>query len=292
MVRLSKGEVRITAVDRTANDAKLSPDEMELEATFTDNEGHDWKIVQLALAPLSPQPDSEPWFGGVATDMLYHGQTGNGTLLEPLVKAALLSWGWADIWRDGEKVASSALIHVMLTSDTRDAANGFKYSGYDSTKNPVRQIHLIVPPRTGLPSKGGFLHLMWQNAQIQRGTPQQILAKPVARAAQMPTIKLSAVPYLKWGEPVLRVQAGQRVRLELTNNDPSSVHAFMMDTPEGHIHVPLPQGSKWVTSMIFDQPGEYKFWCPVANHQSRGMYGRVVVEGGVPGGSFPPSVGR
>lgn len=92
VVRLPKGEVRITAVDRTANDTKLSQDEMELEATFTDNEGHDWKIVQLALAPLSPKPDSEPWFGGVATDMLYHGQTGNGTPLEPLVKAALLSW--------------------------------------------------------------------------------------------------------------------------------------------------------------------------------------------------------
>jgi uncharacterized cupredoxin-like copper-binding protein len=283
--RLPKGEFRLTAFDRTQNDSKQSQDSFAMTAEFTDEEGNEWKIMNLITAPFSPKIDEEPWYGGVATDLLYHGASGKGTPAEPLVKAALIAWGWGDVWKNGEKAASSALIHVMVTSKTRNEADGYKYYGYDSTKNPVSEIHLLIP--SGVEgAKGGFLHVVWENADIERGTPQKIAARAAQIDPSMPTIRLSAVPFLTWSKPEITVEVGQKVRLILDNEDPISFHAFMIDTPEGHVHVMMPQGGMWATTLTFDQPGEYRFWCPVSNHAKRGMYGRIIVGGGVPGGSF------
>lgn len=284
IVRLPKGEFRLTAFDRTMNDSKQSQDSFAMTATFTDEEGNEWKVMNLITAPFSPKIDEEPWYGGVATDLLYHGGSGKGTPAVPLVKADLIAWGWGDVWKNGEKAASSALIHVMVTSKTRNEADNFKYYGYDTTANPVREIHLLIP--SGVSAKGGFLHVMWEDAEIERGTPQKIAARAAQIDPAMPTIRLSAVPYLRWSKPEIAVQTGQTVRLILDNEDPISFHAFMMDTPDGHLHVMMPQGGMWATTFVFNQPGEYKFWCPVSNHQMRGMYGRIIVGGGVPGGSF------
>lgn len=291
VVKLPKGEFRLTAFDRTMNDTKQSQDSFAMTAAFTDEEGNEWKVLNLITAPFSPNIDDEPWYGGVATDMQYHGNSGKGTPAVPLVKADLLAWGWGDVWKNGKKAASSALIHVMVTSQTRNEADNFKYYGYDSTMNPVREVHLVIS--SGVEgAKGGFLHVMWENADIERGTPQKIAAKAAQIDPDMPTIRLSAVSYLKWSKPEITVQTGQKVRLILDNEDPISFHAFMMDTPEGHLHVMMPQGGMWATTFVFDQPGEYKFWCPVSNHQMRGMYGRIIVSGGVPGGSFGVPDGR
>jgi FtsP/CotA-like multicopper oxidase with cupredoxin domain len=127
---------------------------------------------------------------------------------------------------------------------------------------------------------------VWENADIERGTPQKIAARAAQIDPSMPTIRLSAVPFLTWSKPEITVEVGQKVRLILDNEDPISFHAFMIDTPEGHVHVMMPQGGMWATTLTFDQPGEYRFWCPVSNHAKRGMYGRIIVGGGVPGGSF------
>lgn len=52
--------MRFAAVDRTENDTKLSDDFMEFAASFTDEEGNEWEIVQLALAASNPVMD--PWY--------------------------------------------------------------------------------------------------------------------------------------------------------------------------------------------------------------------------------------
>lgn len=288
VVRLRGGEFRAVAFDRTRNDTKLSRDSMAVEIAFTDRDGAEWEIVQLALAPLSSNPVAEPWLGGVVIDTLYHGGSGNGTPAVPLVSCKLCSWGWADIWENGKKVASSAPLHIMLTSDARDDARDFRYSCYDCRDQPIRQVHVMVPPSVGLPTPGGFLHVMWENAEWSEGTPEEIAAAAPRLGIDLPTLRLEAVEYLKWSASEIRVAAGQPFRLVLDNHDPSSFHAFMISTPQGEVHVPMPQGSTWVTSLVFDQPGEYEFWCPVSNHRGRGMYGRVVVGGGVPGGSEGP----
>ncbi len=222
--RLSGGTIRLAAFDRTANDTKLSADSMAVEVTFTDAEGAEWRIEQAALAPLSSNPVAEPWFGGVVIDTVYHGDTGNGTPAEPKVTCAMCSWGWADVYKDDQRVASSALLHVMVTSATR--GDDFAYACYDCTDRPVRQVHVVVPPRAYLPSPGGFLHVMWEDAEITRGTPAEVAAVAPDLGEDVPTIELSAVPYLRWDREEIRVEAGRKYRLLVHNDDPSSLHQF------------------------------------------------------------------
>lgn len=235
--RLSRGDIRVVAVDRTLNDTKVSRDSMAIAVSFTDADGADWRIELASLAPISPNPVTEPWFGGLAIDTLYHGQTGNGTPAEPLVRCELCSWGWADVYKNGKRVASSAPLHIMVTSRVRDDRNGFKYACYDCTKKPIEEVHVIVHPSAYLPSPGGFLHIMWENADVHTGTPDQIARIAPKLAEDVPTIELSAVPYLKWDKPEIHVKTGQKYRLVVHNNDPSSFHQFRLhDVPESAEH--------------------------------------------------------
>jgi uncharacterized cupredoxin-like copper-binding protein len=236
--QLSSGTFRAVAYDRTFNDTKISDDSMATEIAFTDFEGNEWRIEQVTLAPISPNPIMEPWFGGVTIDRPYHGHTGNGTPAEPLVRCMLCSWGWADIYKNDKRVASSALLHIMLTSDVR--GDDFNYQCYDCKDNPVREVHVIVPPSTYLPSPGGFLHVMWENASWERGSPDQIaqLAPDLEREQEdIPTIELSAKPYLAWDKQEIHVETGKKYRLLVHNNDPSSFHQFHLHShPEGEGH--------------------------------------------------------
>lgn len=227
--RLRSGTIRIVAFDRTRNDTKRSRDSMAVEIAFTDDDGAKWRIEQAALAPLSPNPVAEPWFGGVAIDTVYHGSTGNGTPLVPRVNCAMCSWGWADVYKDDKRVASSAPLHVMVTSDTRSDANGFRYACDDCTGKPVREVHVVVAPSAHLPAPGGFLHVMWENATVRRGDPSTITAAAPIIGQAVPTIELAAAPYLKWDKSEIRLRTGQRYRLLVHNMDPSSFHQI-------HVH--------------------------------------------------------
>ena len=240
---LSKGTFRAVAIDNTANDTKLSKDSMEVEIAFTDAEGDEWRIEQVTLAPLSPNPIAEPWYGGVVIGTRYHGQTGNGTPAEPLVHCELCSWGWSDIYKNGTRVASSALLHIMLTSDVR--GEDFTYMCYDCASNPVREVHVIVPPAAYLPAPGGFLHIMWENAEWERGSPA-VMKEAMAKLDQnVPTIELSAVPHLRWDQKEIRIQAGQKYRLLVHNNDPISFHQFSLHAmPAGAGHHAQPPDAR------------------------------------------------
>ena len=225
--RARSGTIRLVAFDRTLNDTRQSRDSMAVELSFTDGEGHEWRIEQAALAPLSPNPVAEPWFGGLAIDTLYHGTTGNGTPAVPTVTCAMCSWGWADVYRDGQRVASSAPLHVMVTSDTR--GDDFHYACYDCTRNPVREVHVVIDPSAHLPTPGGFLHVMWENADVRRGAPDQIARVAPRLAQDVPTIELAAAPYLRWDKSEIRLRTGQKYRLLVHNMDPSSFHQI-------HVH--------------------------------------------------------
>jgi plastocyanin len=283
VVELSEGEVKFAAIDRTKNDTSTSEDSMAFSARFTDHEGNRWKIVQIGLASMSPDPVMDPWFGGVAIDVPAHGDSGNGPAHMPKVRCMLCSWGWADVWMNGKRVGSSVPLHVMLSSDTRDDQKGFQWTSYDASKEPVREIHVMVMPEANLPVPGGFLHVMWENAEWSSGTPEEVGAEDRIATLEsefgldIETVELNAVAHLAWSEHEINVEVGKPIRLVLRNHDPISGHAFMMDTPEGHVHVPLPHGSPWHTTLVFDQPGTYEFWCPVGNHHGRGMYGKFIV---------------
>ncbi|MFN2433388.1 MAG: hypothetical protein ABR599_11355 [Gemmatimonadota bacterium] len=287
-VALPAGEVRFVAFDRTLNDSKLSQDSMAFHAKITDHEGSVWEIVQTRLAPVSPDPAGDPWYGGLAIDTTEHGTAHRGHPGEPQNVCAMCSWGWADIWKNGAKVAFSAPLHVMLSSDAHDEANDFKYFSYDVRQNPIREVHVLVDPSANLPAPGGYLHVMFENAEFTRGTPDEIAEQAEGQFPSWTDVTLNAVPALRWSDTKIDLPAGKTVRLILNNMDPSSFHAFKLRSPEGEVFIPLPQGDQWTTTLAFDQPGEYEYWCPVSNHRDRGMYGRIVVSEGVPGGTEGP----
>ena len=180
----------------------------------------------------------------------------------------------------------------MLSTQTHDPKAGYHYTCYDCTDRPIGEIHMVVT-EANLPTPGGFLHVMWHESEFARPTPEAMVANPPVRQPDFRTVTLDAVSHLQWSDTVIELTAGQPVRLVLNNMDPASFHGFVVRGPQGIVQVPLEQGSQWVTSLVFDQPGEYEFWCPVAYHRNRGMYGRFVVSEGVSGGTEgPPGEGR
>jgi hypothetical protein len=240
--RLPRGEIRFVSFDNTVNDTKLSRDSMEIDISFTDYEGAEWRIEQVALAPISSNPIHEPWFGGVVIDTLFHGHSGHASPALPLVRCMMCSYGWADVYKNGKKVASSALLHIMLTSDSRDDSRDFHYVEYDATKNPIRQVHIDAFPMNHLPSPGGFLHLTWENSEWKVGTPEEIKAIAPKMAKDLPTIEISAVPHLRWDRQEIHLKAGQKYRLLVHNSDPASFHQFRYHpTPEGAGHHEQPK---------------------------------------------------
>lgn len=236
--RTRAGSVRLLAVDRTLNDTPASRDSMQVEVRFTDSDSSEWRIVQAGLASLSPNPVGEPWLGGVAAGVEYHGTSGRGTAAMPRVWCEMCSWGWADVWRDGARIASGVPLHLMVTSATRgEPGAGGTYTCYDCTENPVRELHLMIPPSAGLPTPGGFLHLLWPEADVREDRPAALTASTEPVGEPWPVIRLRAVPYLEWSDTVIQVEAGQRYTLILDNQDPTAHHVFHLHGGgEGHGH--------------------------------------------------------
>ncbi|MGH2901240.1 MAG: hypothetical protein ACRDMZ_21365, partial [Solirubrobacteraceae bacterium] len=108
-----------------------------------------------------------------------------------------------------------------------------------------------------------------------RTAPQPL--GPTATATTIPdaTVEVSLVEY------VLEV-AGARVRragviaFEATN-DGLERHALAVDGPAGTVRTPaLPPGERATIALALP-PGTYKWYCPIGDHERRGMAGRVRV---------------
>jgi hypothetical protein len=147
-------------------DAGSKGDSVAAQASFTSQDGARWevKIDRVAQEDLSPM---EPTFGGVATEIAYHGATGIHTPLVPTVRSVVSFWGMSRVTRNGRLVTDAAPTHVMFTSDTR--GDDFAYQCWICTDMPVRQLHLMLPPPDGKPYQvpGGVLHIMWEDSKYR-----------------------------------------------------------------------------------------------------------------------------
>jgi hypothetical protein len=143
-------------------------DSVSATAQFRTQDGARWRAVIDRVAPADASP-MEPHWGGVGTDITYHGATGLGMPFVPMVRTAVSYYGMSKLYRNDALVDSSAMTHVMLSSQTQGKARGhdYAYLCWDCTKNPVEQLHLMVMPASGkmYPVPGGILHIMWQNSQ-------------------------------------------------------------------------------------------------------------------------------
>lgn len=73
----------------------------------------------------------------------------------------------------------------------------------------------------------------------------------------------------------IRVKAGETVTLTLNSVD--MMHDFVID--ELNIQTPTIQaGDSTTVTFTPETPGEYEFYCSVANHRAEGMVGTLIVE--------------
>jgi hypothetical protein len=132
-------------------------------ATFTAQDGASWRVVIDRVAPEDEGP-MDPHWGGVGTDVTYHGFTGLGMPLVPTVRSMLSYYGLAHVYRNEQLVSDAAPVHVMLTSQTRGKVRGsrFGYTCWNCTQNTVDQLHLMLMPPMGemYPVPGGVVHVM------------------------------------------------------------------------------------------------------------------------------------
>ena len=151
-------------------DRGTSGDSVAALAMFASQDGASWRIVIDRVAPEDEGP-MDPHWGGVGTDVTYHGATGLGVPLVPTVRAQVSYYGMAHLYRNGTLLDDAAALHVMLTSQTRGRARGssYAYTCWNCTRNRVEELHLILMPPMGkmYPVPGGIVHVMWQRS---RGT--------------------------------------------------------------------------------------------------------------------------
>jgi hypothetical protein len=147
-------------------DAGARGDSVAAAASFTSQDGAQWQVKVNRVAPEDESP-MDPHFGGVATEIAYHGATGIHTPLVPSVRSVVSFWGMSEVTRNGKLVTDQGPTHVMFTSDAR--GDDFAYQCWNCTDRPVRQLHLMLMPPEGKPYEvpGGILHIMWEDSKYR-----------------------------------------------------------------------------------------------------------------------------
>ncbi len=145
-VKLTTGEFSIQVSDLTAKDGMDSRDTVAMEASFVGPMGRNFRITMNKVIPVGPD---HPFYGGVGTDVLMHGNTGIGTPLVTREFSYITAWGIGNIYIDGELVGDKRIIHVMVSERTRD--DNFQI-GLGVANPDKLEIHLLMPPLKGSPT--------------------------------------------------------------------------------------------------------------------------------------------
>jgi hypothetical protein len=104
-------------------------------------------------------------------------------------------------------------------------------------------------------------------------TPEPVGPVPTIDARVVATAEVSLVDYAL-DVPDTRVPRAGLVAFAATN-DGLVPHAFAVDGPSGQVRTPvLKLGERGVFNVRLP-PGTYKWYCPLADHEQRGMVGRV-----------------
>jgi plastocyanin len=92
------------------------------------------------------------------------------------------------------------------------------------------------------------------------------------------TVDLTATDF-KFNPDDPTVKPGE-VTFKMTN-DGQAVHNVEIEGPSGEAEIEsdVQPGDSGEVSVDLSEPGSYKFYCPVANHEELGMVGEVTVQG-------------
>ena len=179
---MANGNLMIDATDATATDASETNDEVQLRATWEDQDGNTYEVRCCEMMAASGM--EFPTFGGVLTNHILHGSSRIGTALMPTEYTYFAFWGMGAVLKNGEVTDKPRLIHGMLTEYVRK--EGYELA-FDHEVTPGRKhFHLMVPPmmpemetktfqhvdlKTGFTLPNGmelpFWHVMFENLEIE-----------------------------------------------------------------------------------------------------------------------------
>ncbi|HEX6535193.1 MAG TPA: MSMEG_3727 family PQQ-associated protein [Gemmatimonadaceae bacterium] len=97
----------------------------------------------------------------------------------------------------------------------------------------------------------------------------------------MHTVVRAPKNQLIWEPSVIAMPHGGTLEIAFTNDD-QVTHGATVERTDGEQVVWLPIHTAGRVRVRLDQPGLYKYTCPVADHGWRGMLGLIVVRGDVP----------
>jgi PQQ system protein len=86
---------------------------------------------------------------------------------------------------------------------------------------------------------------------------------------------------LIWEPSVVVLPHGGELELQFQNED-RITHGVVVEGTHGEQLLSLPVHTAGTVRIRLDQPGLYKYTCPVSNHGTRGMLGLIIVRGEVP----------
>jgi hypothetical protein len=177
-VAFGAGSYSFNVIDNSEEDSENSEDLVQnVDIKYQRPNGEMFIINDIQIIHKVNGSGDHPYFGGVGIDKVMHGNTGIGTNLMPKLTSYITLWGIADL-KDGNGniIASDRLIHIMVSSRTRnDDLKLLTSIDVDLTDQSPDKIetHIIVPPldlegnMSPVPGTGhGFLHLMYENVNL------------------------------------------------------------------------------------------------------------------------------
>lgn len=152
-IALPDGRLSVNAVDATATDAATTRDTVKFDASWKDKAGNTYEVK--CCARLAAHGLEYPTFGGVATNMILHGNSGLGTPLMPTEFTYFAFWGFGEVDMNGRTLDKPRLVHGMLTEYVRGP--GYALAD-DRGVTPERlQFHLMVAPFKPDPTRKVFV---------------------------------------------------------------------------------------------------------------------------------------
>jgi len=114
-----------------------------------------------------------------------------------------------------------------------------------------------------------------ERGNATRTVPERVGSVPAADPRAAAIAAVSLVDYALVAGPS-RVGRAGRISFVATNDGTVS-HALAVDAPAGRVSTDALRPGERATFAIRLPPGEYKWYCPIADHEERGMVGRLRV---------------
>lgn len=114
-----------------------------------------------------------------------------------------------------------------------------------------------------------------ERSDAARTVPEPVGPAPATDPRAVAIAAVSLIDYALGVEQV-RVRRAGRISFEATN-DGTVRHALAVDAPAGKVATDVLRPGERAIFSVRLPPGTYKWYCPVADHEERGMVGRLRV---------------